>query len=340
MNVEQKHLVPDSNHHQDVHTIATTITALSKVLKAEAKTLIQLSEALPVESYHLVCRILATKGKIVFSGIGKSGLVGKKIVATFSSLGIPAFYLHPTEALHGDLGAVGPQDLFIAFSKSGTGAELESILLALRARSIDTVLIACSRGTLVDQVALAVILPFDQEACAFGLAPTSSSTMMMAFGDALAVAVSSMRNFTKQQFAQYHPAGALGKKLLLTVRAFMVSGHQVPLISPEALFQEVLVTITTKKCGVGVLVDQNNMLQGLVTDGDLRRACEQGPAVFSKKASEFATKMPKTIAPDELAYVALGIMEEFNITTLIVAEQGLVVGLIHIHDLVKAGLSS
>jgi arabinose-5-phosphate isomerase len=336
MNVEQKHLVPDSFHHQDVHTITTTLT---KVITAEAQTLLRLSEAIPPEATTLVHHILAAKGKIIFSGIGKSGLVAKKIVATFASLGIPAFFMHPTEAIHGDIGAIQASDLFIGLSKSGTGVELESILLALRARLVSTVLISCSPGKCTELATLAIVLPFDTEACAFELAPTSSSTMMMAFGDALAVTISSLRHFTKQQFAQHHPAGALGKKLLLTVRAFMLSGDDLPLLSPQASFQEVIGTVTAKKSGIGLLVGPNRELLGLITDGDLRRACQAGAVVFTKTAADIATKSPKIVGPDVLAYVALQTMEEFNITTLVVVDHGSVIGVIHIHDLIKAGLA-
>jgi arabinose-5-phosphate isomerase len=338
MNVEQKHLVPDSNQHQDVHTITTT--TIADVLRAEAETVFKLSKALPVEAAQLVSLILATKGKVVLFGIGKSGLVAQKIAATFSSLGIPSFFLHPTEAVHGDLGAVGKDDLCILFSKSGTGAEFEIIAPVLAARSISTVLISCARGILVDKVFLAVVLPFDQEACHFGMAPTSSSTMMMAFGDAIAVAVSTVRQFGKQQFAAHHPAGALGKKLLFTVRSFMLTGQALPLLQPDNLFSEVLVTITAKKQGMVILVDSNGNLQGLITDGDLRRACEQGPSVFAKTAADIATRSPKTIAPETLAFVALEMMQQCNITKLVVTENSRVVGLVHINDLIKAGLAA
>lgn len=315
-------------------------TALASVIRAEAEALLQLSFSLPAEAYRLVAAILAAKGKVVFSGIGKSGLVARKLVATFSSLGIASFFLHPTEAVHGDLGAVQPGDLFVALSKSGTGWELEYMLPVLQSQMIQTVLICCQRGALADRADLAVVLPLEKEACTFGLAPTSSSTLMMAFGDALAVVVSSMRSFTKQAFARNHPAGALGKKLLFTVRAFMLSGQALPLLAPDTPFRDLLVTITAKKCGVGIVVDEQQTLLGIVTDGDLRRACEMGPLVFTTTAGAIATARPKTIGADALAYVALQTMEEFNITTLVVVEHERVVGLLHIHDLVKAGITA
>jgi arabinose-5-phosphate isomerase len=337
MSVEHITVVPGIKDQNAAHPIPA---ALATVIRAEAEALLALSNHLPDAAETLVQLILATTGKVVFSGIGKSGLIAKKIVATFSSLGIASFFLHPTEAVHGDLGAVQPGDLFIALSKSGTGWEFEYILPVLRSQHIPTSLICCHRGAVADLVDVVMLLRFDQEACVLGLAPTSSSTLMLAFGDALAVVVSSQRQFTRQAFARNHPAGALGKKLLLTVRSFMLTGELLPLLKPHTLFQEVLVHITAKKCGMGIVVNEQNNLLGVVTDGDLRRACDEGPIVFQKTALKIATKTPKIISPDTLAYIALEMMKDFHITTLVVAEHNRVVGLVHIHDLVKAGITT
>ncbi len=337
MSAEQTTVVPGAKTKHHAQTISHQLAA---VIQAEAQALLTLSNTLPPFASLLVDLILATTGKIVFSGTGKSGLVAKKIVATFSSLGIPSFFLHPTEAVHGDLGSVQPGDLFIALSKSGTGWEFEYILPVLRSQGIHTTLICCRQGNITDLVDLVMLLPFDQEACVLGLAPTSSSTLMLAFGDALAVVVSSQRQFSKQAFARNHPAGALGKKLLLTVRSFMLTGEHLPFVKPNTLFRDVLVHITAKKCGMGIVVDEQQELIGVVTDGDLRRACDEGPVVFEKTAIEIATKKPKVISPDMLAYVALQMMEDFHITSLVVSENNRVVGLVHIHDLVKAGITT
>ncbi len=337
MSVEHMTVVPGT---KDQNAVPSILSQLETVIRAEAEALFALSGKLSPSAEILTELILATTGKVVFSGIGKSGLIAKKIVATFSSLGIASFFLHPTEAVHGDLGAVQPGDLFIALSKSGTGWEFEYILPVLRSQHIPTSLICCNRGNVAALVDVVIQLPFDQEACLLGLAPTISSTLMLAFGDALAVVVSSKRQFTRQAFARNHPAGALGKKLLLTVRSFMLTGDHLPLLKPETLFQEVLVHITAKKCGMGIVVDEKSRLLGIVTDGDLRRACDEGPVVFEKTALEIATKTPKIISADTLAYVALEMMEDFHITTLVVAEDNKVVGLVHIHDLVKAGITT
>ncbi len=310
--------------------------AIRDVILQESSALSIAAENLPDTALALVDKILASTGKIVFSGIGKSGLVGQKLAATFSSLGIPSIFLHSCDALHGDLGVIQPLDIFIALSKSGTGEELENILAFLHNNKNFTALICCNKGELCNKVNLVIQLPLEREACFLNLAPTSSSTVMMAFGDALAVVISSLRNFDKKCFARFHPSGVLGKRLLLTVRHFMHSGQVLPIIQHGANFSEIIFTISAKKLGLGVVVGEDNSVLGIITDGDLRRAC--GPDVFTKKATEIMTENPKTIQSDELAFNALNIMESFNITNLIVANGKSVVGIIHIHDLIKAGI--
>jgi arabinose-5-phosphate isomerase len=312
--------------------------ALTQVLRKEADAILSIVDKFPENAWQLVDLILATRGKIVFSGLGKSGLVAQKLAATSSSLGIASFFLHPSDALHGDLGSVQKGDLFIALSKSATGDEFDHILPILGSFGVSTCLICCSQGRLVEKADLVIALPLEREACPLNLAPTSSSTIMMAFGDAIAVAVSNLKGFSKQEFARYHPAGALGKRLLLTVRSLMHKSEALPLVQPTTSFKDLLLAITSKKLGIGVVIDQNNALQGIITDGDLRRACEQGPDVFSMVARDIATLHPKFVTADTLAFVALEVMEKFNITSLVVVEHEHVVGLIHIHDLIKAGI--
>lgn len=312
--------------------------SLHRVLGDEADAITHLIGNLPDSVFVLIDKVLAVSGKIVFSGLGKSGLVGQKLAATWSSLGIPSIYLHPTEALHGDVGVVQPNDFFMVLSKSGTGGEFEYLLPVLASRGIPTALVCCNEGHLADKVDLVVCLPFTKEACSFNLAPTSSSTMMMALGDAIAIAISDLKNFTHHDFARHHPAGALGKKLLLTVRSLMHSGISLPFISPTTHFKDLLFTITSKKLGLGIVVDDQQKLMGIITDGDLRRACEKGPSIFSTQAVDFMTRHPKTVDVATLAYVALEVMEDFNITSLVVMEGDRAVGLVHIHDLIKAGI--
>lgn len=313
--------------------------ALKTVLCKETDALVLCIQHFPENACTIVDDIINTTGKIIISGMGKSGLIGKKIVATFSSLGLPAIFLHPAEALHGDLGVVCRNDYFIALSKSGTGQELETILSVVRSRGVKTSLICCNQGALASYVDTTVVLSCGKEACDLNLAPTSSSTVTIVFGDALAVVASRLKGLTSQEYALNHPAGALGKRLLWTVRSFMISGEQLPLLRPTATFTELLLAMTRKKFGAGIIVDDYGCLLGLVTDGDLRRACNLGPEVFSKTAGLIMTPKPKTIAPHELGYRAIDVMEKFNITSLVVTENdGTVVGLVHIHDLIKAGL--
>lgn len=328
----------DSTNHSTTKEVFHIKESLVNVISQEADALQILVKHMPEEAVLLVQHMVATSGKVVFSGVGKSGLVAQKIAATCSSVGIPSFFLHPQDAIHGDLGAISKEDLFIVLSKSATGEDFEYILPIVKTLGVVTALVCCGRGKLVEKADLVITLPFEEEACTLKLAPTSSSTLMMAFGDAFAIAASKLKGFSKHDFARNHPAGALGKKLLLTVGSFMHQKLELPLILPQTAFKDLLVTITSKKLGLGILVDEDFHLQGIITDGDLRRACELGPAVFNKKAADLATRDPKSVTVDTLAYVALEIMEDFNITALVVVDHGKVVGLVHIHDLIKAGI--
>ena len=311
---------------------------LVTVLSTEAQAITNLVNNFPESAITLVEKILQTKGRVIFSGMGKSGLIAKKLVATFSSTGTPSLFLHPAEALHGDLGMIRPDDLFIAISKSGTGSELSQIVPILKSYGNYTSLICCSCGVLSESVDLTLELPFTQEACQMNLAPTTSSTLCMAFGDAIGVVVSKLKKFNKNDFAKFHPAGALGKRLLLKVNSLMAGDENLPFLSRDTKFADLLYIISSKKLGVGIVVDENKKLLGIITDGDLRRATQLGPKVFDKKAIDIMTKNPKTINQDILAFDALHIMEDFNITSLLVEDDNNnMVGVLHIHSLLKAG---
>ncbi len=311
---------------------------LIRALTSELISLQNLINNLPYEAELLVKKLLTITGKVIFSGSGKSGLVARKLAATFSSMGTAALFMHPNDALHGDLGVIQKNDLFIALSKSGNSDEFEKIFSFLSTQNYDSVLLCCYPGLLMQTANLVIQLPIITEACHLNLAPTSSTTLMMAFGDAVAIATAQQRGFTSHDFARVHPAGTLGKKLLLTVADIMHKGDRIPLISPNCLFQDLLITITQKKLGVGIIVDEEQNLLGIVTDGDLRRACNNGIKVFEQKAHEFMTRDPRSIPPTMLALEALEYMEQYNITTLTVINDTKVIGLIHIHDLIKAGL--
>lgn len=311
---------------------------LTRVLAAELLSLQHLLAFLPREAEQLVKKILTITGKIVFSGSGKSGLVARKLAATFSSMGTPAIFMHPSDALHGDLGVIQQHDFFIALSKSGFSQELEQVFSFLNHRQYPSALICCYQGKLAPMAGLVITLPMNAEACHLNLAPTSSTTLMMAFGDAIAIATAQERSFSSQDFAQVHPAGTLGRKLLLKVSDIMHHGEDLPFIPPHASFQDILLIITQKKLGVGLIVDHQQNLLGIITDGDLRRACNTGVQVFTQKAADIMTLHPKNTYPSMLASEALEYMEQFNITTLTVVQGKKVIGLIHIHDLIKAGL--
>ena len=229
-------------------------------------------------------------------------------------------------------------DIVIFLSKSGRGVELEGMIPYIKEHKIFSALLCCSKSSLASLVDCVVELQLRHEAYRAINAPTSSSTLMLAVGDALAVAVSSIKNFTKQDFASFHPGGTLGRTMLIKVENLMHSGDALPLLFEHSTFQEVLYTMTSKKLGTGIVVDENKNVLGIITDGDLRRACDVGASVFERCAFDIMGRDPKLIQPDAKALYALGIMEDNEVTSLIVTEYDKVVGLIHIHDIVKAGI--
>ncbi len=310
---------------------------LRAVLALEGGAILHAASGLPDTLSDLCQRVATCKGRIVFSGIGKSGHIARKLSATFSSLGMPALFLHPAEALHGDLGMVAAGDICIILSKSGTGSELKTLIPHLQSAGAYCALLCCRSGELTTVVDTHVLLPFSQEACPHNLAPTASSTLMLAVGDALAIVASKLRGFSQDDFGRMHPSGALGKSLLLEVASFMHAGDELPLLEPTTSFPELLVTITQKKKGVGIVAQEGKLL-GVVTDGDLRRACEEGASVFEHTAQQIMSPSPITVTPDMAAFDALQLMEEKEITSLVVARDNHVVGLVHIHDLIKAGI--
>ena len=313
---------------------------LQQIIAHESAALEYLISHFPDNAHELVAALHSCTGRIVISGIGKSGLVARKLAATFSSTGTPAFFLHPTEALHGDIGMVQSGDVCLMLSKSGTGEELVQLASLFKRSGVVTALLCCNEGKLLSLVDIPVVLPFKKEACELNLAPTSSSTLTLAFGDALAIIVSKLKGFAAQDFARLHPAGALGRSLLSTVPTYMHTGALLSLHMPTDHFRDVIVGITGKKLGVGIVVDRQTTLLGIITDGDIRRACEQKD-LFEKTAEQIMTRNPKVAHPNMRAQHALDIMEQFNITSLVVVDVARrVVGLVHIHDLIKAGIST
>jgi arabinose-5-phosphate isomerase len=310
------------------------------VLGTEAAGLRTLAAALD-ESFASAVEMLAgITGRVVVTGMGKSGLVARKIASTLASTGTPALFVHPAEASHGDLGMIVSGDAVIALSNSGETAELADLVAHARRFGLPLVgITAHAPSALAEAADIVLLLPAAAEACPMGLAPTTSTTMQMALGDALAVSLLTRRGFTAADFRQFHPGGRLGARLR-RVRDLMHVGDAVPLATPETPMQDGLITMTEKCFGCVGVTDQAGKLVGIVTDGDLRRA--MGPGLFARTVGEIMTRSPRTIGPEALAADALHAMNarKPQITTLfVVTPTGKVAGILHVHDLLRAGLA-
>jgi arabinose-5-phosphate isomerase len=310
------------------------------VLTTEAAGLRSLAASLGAEFTRAVDCLARATGRIVVSGMGKSGLVARKIAATLSSTGTPALFVHPAEASHGDLGMIVAGDAILALSNSGETAELADIVGHARRFGLKLVAITAKRNSTLARAAdETLLLPAAAEACPMGLAPTTSTTMQMALGDALAVALLKRHGFTEAEFHRFHPGGRLGGRLRL-VRDLMHTGDAVPVAETGVLMSRALVLMTEKQFGCLGVIDAANTLLGIITDGDLRRA--MGPDLLTRSVDEVMTRQPRTIGPDALAAEALHAMNahERPVTALfVVTSDGKVGGILHIHDLLRAGLA-
>ncbi len=284
--------------------------------------------------------ILSCAGRVVVTGMGKSGHIGSKIAATLASTGTPAFFMHPGEASHGDLGMIVKGDVVIALSYSGETAELLSLLPIIRRRGVP--LIAMSgrpESSLAREATVHLNVAVEKEACPLNLAPTASSTATLAMGDALAVALLDARGFTAEDFAHSHPGGSLGRRLLVHVEDVMHSGEDVPVVPSGAPLAEALLEVTRKGLGMTAVVDGQQRILGVFTDGDLRRALDRNAHMHDTTVDEVMSRGPKTIRAEQLAVDAVTLMQEFSITALLVAEdEGRLRGVVHLHDLLKAGV--
>lgn len=314
-----------------------------KVIRIEADALMALADSINGEFERAVRLILATKGRVVVTGMGKSGLIGQKIASTMASTGTPAFFLHPAEGIHGDLGMIMKGDVVIAISNSGETEEVVRILPIIK--RIGASLVSMSgnpKSSLAKAGDVFLDISVKEEACPLGLAPTASTTATLAMGDALAVALLIERGFRPEDFALFHPGGSLGKKLLLTVGDLMHGGDSLPLVAADTPMSDALFVITSKGLGVTGVVDAGGDLLGVITDGDLRRALSRGVAILELHASELMSRNPKRILRGDLAAKALQRMEQYSITSLFVFEgddDQKPVGVVHLHDLLKAGLA-
>lgn len=315
----------------------------ARVLRLEGRAVLQLADTIASDDAfdHAVDAILGARGRVIVSGMGKSGHVARKIAATLASTGTPAHFVHPAEAAHGDLGMVTNRDVALVLSNSGETPEIMALVAHTRRFDIPLIGVAKRRdSTLLRSADVALELPDAPEACAIGLAPTTSTTATMALGDALAVAAMTRRAFTPEQFRLFHPGGALGAQLL-SVRALMHGADELPLIAPDAPMADAILEMSRRSFGVVGVVDADGRLVGAITDGDLRRKMD---GLLDRTAGEVSTAGPKTIAADALAADALGRMNRMKITCLFVTETGSdaperPVGLLHVHDCLRAGVA-
>ncbi len=313
-----------------------------KVLKTEADAVAGLIEKLDGNFEQAVKVIYESSGRVVVTGMGKSGLVGKKIAATLASTGTPSFFMHPAEASHGDLGMVTSRDAVIAISNSGETEELVGLIPFVKRFNVRLIAMTGNpRSTISRAADVSLNVSVKEEACTLGIVPTASTTAALAMGDALAVALLIKRGFKEEDFAFFHPRGALGKKLLTRVDDLMHSGDALPLISPDMPMTRAVVEISSKRLGVAVVTDRDGKTLGIITDGDVRRGIEKwGKTFFDLSAADVMSKNPKTVAVHELAARALSIMEELSVTALVVPdEHGRAVGIIHIHDILRQGIA-
>ncbi len=310
-----------------------------QVLATESQELVRAASALGDEIAEAVGLIDRIKGKLIITGVGKSGLVGSKMAATFASTGTSSFFLHPTEALHGDLGMIGPDDAVLAISYSGESEELTKILPHIKRFDIPLIAMAKSRNTTLGRYADVLIpIAVTREACPLGVAPTSSTTLTMALGDALAVCMMQKRGFRKEDFASFHPGGSLGKMLFVKIRDLMRTDH-LPIVTPDTPLKETIVVMSEGRLG-NVLIEENGKLAGVLSDGDLRRALMREDFSLDAKAEQYATKNPRYLTDaDMLASDALKIIEANKLQHLVITDEAKrIKGILHIHDLIEAGI--
>lgn len=319
---------------------ADYVREAKKVFDKEIEALRKTKEVLDDTFAEIVRAIMSCKGKVILCGMGKSGHIAKKISATMSSLGTSSFYLHPGEAMHGDLGMVTDADLVILISHSGESREILHLIPALKVIGAGTVAITSNgNSTLARESGLVQVMPAVQEACSLNLAPTSSTTAVLAYGDALAVAASIEYGFCEENFALFHPAGSLGKRVLLRVGDIMATGEDMPIVREKALISDAIMEMSRKQLGVVAVTDKDGRLSGLLTDGDLRRAIEKRVDMYGDIIDTIMTRSPKTIRKDILAVQALHNLREGSINNYpVVDDGGHVEGMLTWQMIVKAGI--
>jgi arabinose-5-phosphate isomerase len=308
------------------------------VIRAEAQAVALLEERIDERFLRAVQLVADAPGRVIISGVGKSGIIGRKIAATLTSTGTPAFYLHPVESLHGDLGIVGPDDVAILISKSGESGELAGLVEYFSRLGVSMIAMTGRPGSVLGRVANVVLdCSVEEEACPMDLAPTTSTTVTLAMGDALAVALLVRNGFNAEDFARFHPGGTLGRRLSLRVDAVMVTGDALPSIGPDEPMRRCVVLLAEKR-GTVPVVGPDGRVVGVVTAGDLTRLMERRGDVLDIPVSEVMNPAPKVVAPDLLASAAVHSMETHGIMALpVVDEERRLLGMVHLHDLMKAG---
>ena len=316
------------------------IFSAKRTIDMECAAVHALHERIDDKFSHACQILLSCKGKVVVTGMGKSGHIANKIAATLASTGTSAFFVHPGEANHGDLGMISPQDAVIALSNSGTTAEILTLVPMFKRMNVPIISLT---GNIDSTLATAATVNLDvsvaKEACPLDLAPTSSTTVSLVMGDAIAVALLEARGFSPEDFAFSHPGGALGRKLLLRVSDVMHSDNDIPQVNESALLSSALTEMTSKSLGMTTVVDNNQQLVGIFTDGDLRRCIDKGVNILTMNIRDVMNKNPRTINVNSLAVEALNIMEEYKITALVVEDnQRAPLGIVHMHNLLRAGI--
>lgn len=308
------------------------------VLINESTAIQKLTQYIDDSFEACVQEIYSAKGRVVITGIGKSAIIANKIVATLNSTGTPSLFMHAADAIHGDLGMIQKEDIVICISKSGNTPEIKVLVPLLKRRGSKLVaLVSNVNSYLAQQADFVLNATIGEEACPNNLAPTTSTTAHLAMGDALAVCLLELRNFSSADFAQYHPGGSLGKQLYLKVSDVFVN-NQLPMVAPDAPLKDVILEISSKRLGCTAVAGPDRKLLGIITDGDLRRMLQKDVNLTSLKAEEIMSRNPKRIEKDEFAVKALHMMQESSITQLVVVEGDVVAGFVHLHDLLKEGI--
>ena len=316
------------------------IADAKEVIQIERKAISEIEKRLDGNFSEAVDIINRCKGRVIVTGIGKSGIIAQKIVATFNSTGTPAVFLHSADSTHGDLGMIRNHDVVLCISKSGDSIELINLLRAIKNFDVKVISIVGELDSQLHDLSDVVIdASVKHEACPHDLAPTTSTTVALVIGDALAIALLKKKDFTKEEFAMLHPGGVLGKKLLLRVNDLMVRDDAIPRVSESTLFKDVVFEISSNRLGCTCVVDKYGKLKGVITDGDIRRLFQDNFSFNGIKARDIMNKTPKTINENMLGETALELMEKYSITQLIIVNKKKIpIGVVHLHDLVKAGL--